>query len=91
VQSLTHHPHDSILRSELPAFEAQFNGFLKTNASSSAKRIHHLQNFQDDFLLVINNFGPFPLHQRFLSTIHNDDLLHAVVSQAQLDSIVMGI
>jgi hypothetical protein len=50
------------------------------------KRIHHLQNFQDDFLLVINIFGPFSLLQKFISTIHDDDLLHAVVSQAQLDS-----
>jgi hypothetical protein len=86
AQSLTHHPHYLILRSELPAFESLLNGFLKKNASSSAKRIHHLQNFQDDFLLVINNFGPFPQLQKFLSTIHDDDLLHAVVSQAQLDS-----
>jgi hypothetical protein len=86
AQSLTHHPHYSVLRSEYSSFDALLTGFLKTTTSSSAQRINHHQNFQDDFLLVINNFINFPPLLKFLSTIHEDDLLQAVVSQAQMDA-----
>jgi hypothetical protein len=86
AQSLTHHPHYSVLRSEYSSFDALLTGVLKANTSSSAKRINHPQNFQDNFLLVINNFSNFPPLLKFLSTIHDNDLLQAVVSQAQMDA-----
>jgi hypothetical protein len=86
AQSLTHHPRYSVLRSEYSSLDALLTGFLKTDTSSSAKRINHHQNFQDNFLLVINNFSNFPPLLKFLSTIYNNDLLQAVVSQAQMDA-----
>jgi hypothetical protein len=86
AQSLTHHPHKSVLQSEYSSFDELLTGFLKTTTSSLAQRINHHQNFQDDFLLVINNFSNFPPLLKFLSTIHDNDLLQAVVSQAQMDA-----
>jgi hypothetical protein len=45
AQSLTCHPHYTILRSEMPAFEACLKAFLKKDGSSQIKRISIEENF----------------------------------------------
>jgi hypothetical protein len=51
AQSLTCHPQYTILRSEMPAFEACLKAFLKKDGSSRLKQIAIKENFRDDFLV----------------------------------------
>jgi hypothetical protein len=85
AQSLSHHPHYTLLRSELTEFEALLSSFLKTHPSSALKMINSHENFEDDFLLVVNNFEKFPSIKKFLSKIEDDSLLQSVTSLAELD------
>jgi hypothetical protein len=87
AQSLSHHPHYTVLRSELPAFEALLSSILKTHPSTVLKRINSHENFKDDFLLIVNNFEKFPSIKKFLSKIKDSSLLQSVTSLAELDII----
>jgi hypothetical protein len=51
AQSLSCHPHYTILRSEMPAFDACLKAFLKKDGSSRIKRVSIEENFRDDFLV----------------------------------------
>jgi hypothetical protein len=86
AQSLSHHPHYSILRSELPAFDEELTAFLKKNGSSQVRRISQHENFQDDYIVVINDFQKFPVIANFLASIDDADLLQSVVTQARVDT-----
>jgi hypothetical protein len=87
AQSLSHLPHYTVLRSELTEFEALLSSFLKMHPSSVLKRINSHENFEDDFLLVVNDSEKFPLIKKFLSKIEDDSLLQSVTSLAELDII----
>jgi hypothetical protein len=85
AQSLTCHPHYTILRSEMPAFEACLNAFLKKDGSSWIKRISIQENLQDDFLVVLNDLDQYPLIREYLLTIDDSHLLQRLASQATAD------
>jgi hypothetical protein len=87
AQSLSQHPHYTVLRSELTEFEALLSSFLKTQPSLVLKRINPHKNFKDDFLLVVNDFEKFPSIKKILSKIEDDSLLQSVTSLAELDII----
>jgi hypothetical protein len=87
AQSLSHHPHYTVLRSELTEIEALWSSFLKTHPSWALKRINSHENFKDNFLLVVNDFEKFPAIKKFLSKIEDDSLLQSVTSLAELDII----
>jgi hypothetical protein len=86
AQSLTHHPHYTILRKDFLVFDSFLTGFLKKHGSTQVKRISLSENFQDDFLLVINNFTEYPVLRNFLASIDDSQLLPEVLLVATLDT-----
>jgi hypothetical protein len=85
AQSLTHHPHYSILRSEAEDFEVALREFHSKRKSTPIIRITSTENFDDNFLIVINDFKMYPLIQNYVSTIDDDDLFSELNSQAKID------
>jgi hypothetical protein len=83
--SLTNHPHYSVLSSEMADFEYALDKFKSQNRSIKIKKIKSNENFQDDFLVVINDFSEFPEIQRFVNTVDDSYLLCEVISTAKLD------
>jgi hypothetical protein len=85
AQSLTNHPHYTILRNEFLVFNSLLTGFLKKNVTTHVRRISISENYQDDFLLVINNFTKYPKLRNALSAINDSKLLQEVLLLATLD------
>jgi hypothetical protein len=75
----------TILWFDLPTFDSLLYSFLFKHGSSQVKRISVHENFQDNFLVVINNFDSFPVIRFFLAKIDDSCLLQAMASQAQVD------
>jgi hypothetical protein len=86
AQSLTHHPHYTILRSELFHFNENFQKFKDKHSHISIKQINGKENYQDNFMLVINDFGLFPSIKGFMVTINDDELLEEVQAKAVTDT-----
>jgi hypothetical protein len=87
AQSLTHHPHYSILQSEIDEFNADLNKFLSQHCTCKIKQIGPHENFQDDLLLVINGFGKFPCIMSVSAASSKDtSLLNKLFSNGKLDS-----
>jgi hypothetical protein len=86
AQSLTRHPHYTILRSEIEEFDDALSKFVSSHSSTKIKRIAITENFRDDFLLVINNFEEYPFIREYINRIDDTPLLHALTSEAKLDT-----
>jgi hypothetical protein len=86
AQSLTYHPHYTVLRSEIATFDSMLQEHVKRNASAKVHRISMAQNFRDDFLIIINNFGEYPVLKNLLSTIDDSHLLGCIASQTEMDT-----
>ena len=87
AQSLTHHPHYSLLRSEVDDFNEALTAFqTKHGESFSIHRISSKENYFDNFLLVLNDFDNLPTINEFIHRMDNTLLLSDVVSTAKLDN-----
>ena len=84
AQSLSHHPHYSILRSEFSDYEQALLQFQSLHLCK-IKRIKADQNFQDDFLIVINDFKEYPTLNCVLANVNDSHLLSELLSNAKLD------
>ena len=85
AQSLTHHPHYSILRSEFPDFETALLKFQSQHRSCQIKCIKSTENFKDEFLIVINHFQPYSKILDYVQQIDDSYLIPEVLSRAKLD------
>jgi hypothetical protein len=85
AQSLTHHPHYSILRTEFEEYNAALVKFHSQHRSCKIKRISSNENFQDDFLIVINDFNKYPSLKKIVEGIADATLLSDLVSNGKLD------
>jgi hypothetical protein len=85
AQSLTNHPHYSILPSELLEFEHALEKYRTTNRSIKIKRIQRHENYSDPFLIVINNFKTYPVLQNFVASVDDATLLPELFSKCKLD------
>jgi hypothetical protein len=83
--SLSHHPHYSILKSELEEFNSALTKFQSQHRSCKIKRVTATENFQDDFLLVINDFSKYPCLQKMVDAIDDTNLLQELLTQGKLD------
>jgi hypothetical protein len=72
----------------MPASEACLKAFLKRDGSCRINRIKRIsikENFQDNFLLVLNDLDQYPLIREYLLTIDDSHLLQQLASQATTD------
>jgi hypothetical protein len=86
AQSLTNHPHYTILHKEFLVFNSLLTGFLKKNVKTHVRRISISKNNQDNFLLVINNFTKYPKLCEALAAIIDSKLLQEVLLLATLNT-----
>jgi hypothetical protein len=86
VQSLTNHPHYSILASELPHFEKAISVFQQRNPSLIVNRITRNENFFDSYLIVINDFTLHPEILNYVKGINDTDVLHRVLHHSTRDA-----
>jgi hypothetical protein len=86
-QSLTNHPHYSILRSEIDDFEKALSAFHRKHRNCTIIRVTPNANYKDDFLIVINKPAAFPSFHDSLNEIDDSQLLCELRSQGKLDTI----
>lgn len=86
AQSLTSHPHYSVLRSEFEDFDKALSQFQAKNRSCRIKRIAVTENFQDEFLTVINDFTAFNNIKQFVDTVSDVTLFSQLATDGKLDT-----
>jgi hypothetical protein len=69
----------------MPAFEACLKAFFKKDGSSRIKQISIDKNFQDEFLVTLNDLDQYPSIREYLLTIDDSHLLQRIASQAAVD------
>ena len=85
AQSLTDHPHYTILRSEFPDFLTALTKFQQRNRTCKINRISSSKNFQDEFLIVVNDFSMLPQLRTIIDNIQDEALLLELNQKGKLD------
>ena len=85
AKSLTHHPHYSVLRSEFPDYLTALTKFQQSNRTCKINRINFCKNYEDDFLIVVNDFTLLPQLRTIIDNINDEELLLELIRKGQLD------
>lgn len=82
AQSLTHHPHYSVLQTEVDEFEVAIKKFQMKKRKNRLQviRICANENFHDDFLTVVNQFDSFPSLNKYITDINDENLLNDIAT-----------
>ena len=86
AKTLTHYPHYSILRSELAEYEDHLFNFINERRIIKIRKISYLENYKDEYLIVINKMDDIPTMNSLISAIDDTNLLNEVMTHGKVDS-----